>query len=78
MMTVYPDENSSTLARARSCLLGQLAGDAIPVHWLDSLQTYCPEVGNPRVRHPHPECFWPVDLLELAEGLAAVTRANNG
>jgi len=29
MMTVYPDENSTTLARARGCLLGQLAGDAL-------------------------------------------------
>ncbi len=28
-MTVYPDENSSTLARARGCLLGQLAGYAL-------------------------------------------------
>ena len=28
-MTVYPDENSTTLARARGCLLGQLAGDAL-------------------------------------------------
>jgi ADP-ribosyl-[dinitrogen reductase] hydrolase len=29
MMTVYPDENSTTLARAQGCLLGQLAGDAL-------------------------------------------------
>lgn len=29
MMTVYPDENSTTLARARGRLLGQLAGDAL-------------------------------------------------
>ena len=28
-MTVYPDENSTTLARAQGCLLGQLAGDAL-------------------------------------------------
>jgi len=40
---------------------------AIPAQWLDSLQNCRPEAGHPRVRHPRPECFWPVDVLELAE-----------
>lgn len=29
MMSVCPDENSTTLARAKGCLLGQLAGDSL-------------------------------------------------
>jgi hypothetical protein len=49
-------------------LLGAVWGrDAIPAQWLDSLQNCRPEAKNPRVRHPRPECFWPVDVLELAE-----------
>jgi hypothetical protein len=28
-----------------------------------------PEAGNPLVRHPRPECFWPVDVLHIARGL---------
>ena len=26
-----------------------------------------PAAGQPHVRRPRPECFWPVDALELAE-----------
>jgi len=49
---------------------GKVCGrEAIPAQWLDSLQNCRPEAGHPRVRHPRPECFWPVDVLELAEGL---------
>jgi len=29
LIAVYPDEYSTTLARAQGCLLGQLAGDSL-------------------------------------------------
>jgi len=28
-----------------------------------------PAAGQLHVRRPRPECFWPVDALELVEGL---------
>jgi hypothetical protein len=30
-----------------------------------------PAAEKPNVRHPRPECFWPVDALELAERLVS-------
>ena len=37
--------------------------------WVDSLLNCRPAAGQPNVRRPRPECFWPVDALELAERL---------
>ena len=54
-MTVYPDENSTTLVRAQGCLIGQLAGDA-----LGSLVEFqSPE----EIRRSYPE-----GVRELADG----------
>ncbi len=68
--TIMRGGDTDTNAAICGALLGAVCGrDAIPVQWLDCLQNCRPEAGNPRVRHPRPECFWPVDVLELAEGL---------
>ena len=56
----------------REALLGAIYGlDAIPAQWRDKLSNCRPEAGRPHVRHPRPECFWPVDALDLAMSLIA-------
>jgi hypothetical protein len=71
--------DTDTNAAICGALLGTVCGrEAIPAQWLDSLQNCRPEAGHPRVRHPRPECFWPVDALELAERLVTETRGKNG
>lgn len=64
--------DTDTNAAIAGALLGAVYGrDAIPVQWFDKLLKCRPEAGNRRVRHPRPECFWPVDALELAMSLLA-------
>ena len=41
------------------------------MHRRDKLSNCRPEAGRPHVRHPRPECFWPVDALDLAMSLIA-------
>lgn len=68
--TIMRGGDTDTNAAICGALLGAVCGrDAIPAQWLECLQNCKPEVGNPRVRHPRPKCFWPVDALELAESL---------
>lgn len=68
--TVMRGGDTDTNAAICGVLLGVVYGrEAIPAQWLESLQNCRPEAGHPRVRHPRPECFWPVDVLELAEEL---------
>ena len=60
-------------------LLGAVWGrDAIPAQWTDCLLNCRPVAGQAHIRHPRPECFWPVDALELAERLVTETRGKNG
>jgi hypothetical protein len=42
--------------------------DAIP-EWIERVMNCRPKAGHPGVHRLRPECFWPVDALELAEGL---------
>ena len=73
------DIRNKQISRAQGCLVGQLAGDAIgslvefqvPERWIDTLSNCRPEKGTPRVYQPRPECFWPIDALELASQLVA-------
>lgn len=77
--TIMRGGDSDTNAAICGALLGAVCGrEAIPAQWLDSLQNCRPEAGHPRVRHPRPECFWPVDAMELAEKLGTETRGKNG
>ena len=77
--TIMRGGDTDTNAAICGALLGAVYGrEAIPAQWFDSLQNCRPETGNPRVRRPRPECFWPVDAIDLAEGLVTGTRDKNG
>ena len=68
--TIMRGGDTDTNAAICGALSGAVSGrEAIPAQWLNSLRNCRPEPGRPGVRHPRPECFWPVDVLELAEGL---------
>jgi ADP-ribosyl-[dinitrogen reductase] hydrolase len=70
--TVMHGGDTDTNAAIAGALLGAVYGrDNIPVQWRDKLLDCRPEAGRPHVRHPRPECFWPVDAFELAMSLVA-------
>ena len=65
--TVMRGGDTDTNAAIAGALLGAVWGRAaIPKQWSDSLLNCRPQAGLPHVRRPRPECFWPVDALELA------------
>ena len=64
--------DTDTNAAIAGALLGAVHGlEAIPAQWRDKLLNCRPEAGMPHVRHPRPECFWPVDALHIAQCLVA-------
>jgi ADP-ribosyl-[dinitrogen reductase] hydrolase len=64
--------DTDTNAAIAGALLGAVYGlEAIPAQWRDKLLNCRPEAGMPHVRHPRPECFWPVDALHIAQCLVA-------
>lgn len=68
--TVMRGGDTDTNAAICGALLGAVYGlDAIPAQWVDRVLNCRPQAGHPGVHHPRPECFWPVDALELAERL---------
>jgi ADP-ribosylglycohydrolase len=68
--TVMRGGDTDTNAAIAGALLGGVYGrEAIPAQWQEKLLSCRPETGNPRVRHPRPECFWPVDALHIAQCL---------
>jgi len=68
--TVMRGGDTDTNAAICGALLGAVRGrEAVPAQWAASLRNCRPAAGDPRVRHPRPECFWPVDAPELAERL---------
>jgi len=68
--TVMRGGDTDTNAAICGALLGAVCGwDAIPEQWIECLLNCRPVAGQAHVRHPRPECFWPVDVLELAEKL---------
>ena len=73
--TVMQGGDTDTNAAICGALLGAVHGrDAIPAQWVKALLECRPALGEPNVRHPRPECFWPVDALELAERLVLCGR----
>ena len=65
--TVMRGGDTDTNAAIVGALLGAVYGrQAIPTQWVESLLNCRPDAGYPHVHHPRPECFWPVDALELA------------
>lgn len=70
--TVMQGGDTDTNAAICGALLGALYGlEAIPSRWSQKILNCRPQAGNPGVLRPRPECFWPVDALELAEELVA-------
>lgn len=68
--TVMRGGDTDTNAAICGALLGAVWGrNAVPDQWVESLLNCRPAAGQPKVRRPRPECFWPVDALELAERL---------
>lgn len=68
--TVMRGGDTDTNAAICGALLGAVHGRAaVPARWLERLLHCRPAAGQPGVHRPRPECFWPVDVLELAERL---------
>ena len=68
--TVMRGGDTDTNAAICGALLGAVYGrEAVPVQWIDCLLNCRPEAGDPNVQHQRPECFWPVDALDLANRL---------
>ena len=68
--TVQRGGDTDTNAAICGALLGAVHGrEAVPKRWVDQLLNCRPKEGDPNVRRPRPECYWPVDALELAEHL---------
>lgn len=69
--TVMRGGDTDTNAAIAGALLGAVYGvDAVPSQWRDKVLSCRPEAGR-HVRHPRPECFWPVDALQIAQCLVA-------
>jgi ADP-ribosylglycohydrolase len=70
--TIMCGGDTDTNAAICGALLGAVYGrDAVPSQWIERLLNCRPEAGNHNVRHPRPECLWPVDALGLAERLVS-------
>lgn len=70
--TVMRGGDTDTNAAICGALLGAVYGlEAVPPRWVDRILNCRPFAGHPGVRHPRPECFWPVDAMDLGERLAA-------
>ena len=68
--TVMRGGDTDTNAAICGALLGAVSGrNAIPVQWSECVLNCRPMAGKPHVHRPRPECFWPVDALDLAERL---------
>ena len=76
--TVMRGGDTDTNAAICGALLGAVHGrNAVPGQWVESLLKCHPAPGQPNVRHPRPECFWPVDVLILAERLICEQGADS-
>ena len=70
--TVMRGGDTDTNAAICGALLGAVYGrNAIPAQWTERILNCRPAEGQPHVHRPRPECFWPVDALELAERLVS-------
>jgi ADP-ribosyl-[dinitrogen reductase] hydrolase len=75
--TVMRGGDTDTNAAICGALLGAVYGSsAIPGQWVEALLNCRPTAGNVRVHRPRPECFWPVDALEIAERLLSPVHRN--
>ena len=71
--TVMRGGDTDTNGAIAGALLGAVYGrDTIPAQWTEKLLSCRPDARLPNVRHPRPQCFWPVDALDLAEKLISI------
>ncbi len=68
--TVMRGGDTDTTGAICGALLGAVHGrEAVPQRWIDAILNCRPAAGRPGVHQPRPECYWPVDALELAARL---------
>ena len=68
--SVVSGGDTDTNAAIAGALLGAVHGEgAVPRQWRAAVVGCRPEAGRRGVRRPRPREFWPVDALELADGL---------
>jgi ADP-ribosyl-[dinitrogen reductase] hydrolase len=68
--TIGRGGDTDTNAAVCGALLGAVYGrNAVPLRWTDAVLNCRPREGDPKVRHPRPREYWPVDALELAAAL---------
>ncbi|MYF92042.1 MAG: ADP-ribosylglycohydrolase family protein, partial [Gemmatimonadetes bacterium] len=73
--TVHRGGDTDTNAAICGALLGAVHGrEAVPERWVNRLLRCRPQEGDPNVLRPRPECYWPVDALELAERLISPSQ----
>jgi hypothetical protein len=79
VVTVMRDGDiTDTNAAICGALLGAVWGrNAIPDQWTECVLNCRPAAGQPHVRHPRPECCWPVDALDLTEQLLNFSSNKN-
>jgi len=71
--TVNEGGDTDTNAAICGALLGAVYGvESIPERWRKAVLNCCPSENNSHVKHPRPNCFWAIDVLELAEKLLKV------
>jgi ADP-ribosylglycohydrolase len=68
--TVMCGGDTDSNAAICGALLGAVHGrEALPKQWVEKVLNCRPMSGQANVRHPRPECFWPVDALHIARCL---------
>lgn len=68
--TVMQGGDTDTNGAICGALLGAIYGlDGIPDRWTECILACRPESGVEGIHRPRPECFWPVDALELSTRL---------
>lgn len=68
--TVSRGGDTDTNAAICGTLVGAIYGVTdFPDQWVEAVLNCRPKSGYPGVKRPRPECFWPVDALDLSQAL---------
>ena len=72
--TVNEGGDTDTNGAICGALVGAVYGvESIPERWRNAVLNCRPSRDNPEAMQPRPECFWTVDVLELAKELLTVS-----